>query len=69
MDISKRDFQVWHPCLCSCEYRFGPGCFLGMITNHVLQPYYHIVVMQSSADVNQINSNFQVIINQVFLRP
>ena len=60
LDISKRSFQVWLPGLCSCEHKFSSGCFLGMITNHVLQPYCHIVVMQSSADVNQINSNFQV---------
>ena len=47
-------------CLSSCQPNFTSGCFLGMITNDVLQLDYHIIVMQSSVDVNQINGDFQV---------
>ena len=43
-----------------CQANFTSGFFLSMITNHVLQPDYHIVVMQFNVDVNQINSDFQV---------
>ena len=60
LDTLKRSFEVWHTCLSSCQPNFTSGCFLAMITNHVLQPNHHIVVKQSNADVNQINSNFQV---------
>ena len=63
LDTLKRSFQVWHTCLSSCQPNFTSGCSLGslgMITNHVLQSDYHIEVMQSNVDLNQINSNFQV---------
>ena len=63
-DISKRCFQVWHTCSSSCHSDFTSGCFLGMITNLVLQSCYHIVVMQYNSNVSKINGNFQAFSRQ-----
>ena len=60
LNTLKRSFQVWHNCLSSCQPNITSGCFLGMIANHVLQPDYYIVILQSNVDVNQIKSSIQV---------
>ena len=45
--------------LFSCQPNLTSRCFASMITNHTLQLDYHIVVMQSNFNVNQINTSFQ----------
>ena len=47
---NSRYFEKKLPGFASFFILFSPKlyfrCFLGMITNHVLQPYYHVVVMR-----------------------
>ena len=46
LDVSKRSFKAWHTSLSSCHSNFISGCFLSMITNHILQSYHQLIAMQ-----------------------
>ena len=60
VETLNRSFHVLHTCLHSGDSNFTSGYFLGMITNPILQLYYHIVVLQCSGNINLINDGFQV---------
>ena len=58
LDILKRSFQIWHTSLFFLSLKIYFGVFPRydiLIANHISQPYYQIVAMQSNVDINPIN--------------